>query len=49
VFQNGIVVLGVVSSLLIVVFRGEVDALIPLYVIKPKVVVSNVRYHLRWT
>ncbi len=33
VFQNGIVVLGSISALLIVMFRGKVDALIPLYAI----------------
>lgn len=33
VFQNGIVVLGSISALLIVMFRGTVDALIPLYAI----------------
>lgn len=33
VFQNGILVLGAVSSLLIVIFQGKVSALIPLYAI----------------
>ncbi len=33
VFQNGILALGVISSLLVVIFRGKVDALIPLYAI----------------
>ncbi len=33
VFQNGIVILGIISSLLVIVFRGKVDALIPLYAI----------------
>ncbi len=33
VFHNGIIALGAVSSLLIVMFHGKVDALIPLYAI----------------
>lgn len=33
VYQNGIIVLGIISSLLIIVFRGNTDALIPLYAV----------------
>ena len=33
VFSNGIVFLGVISSLLIVIFRGDTHALIPLYAV----------------
>jgi len=33
VFSNGVIVLAAIASVLIVVFRGETDALIPLYAV----------------